>query len=125
VLPDVPTIAEAGFPGGEFDFWVGMLAPGKTPRDVLAKINAEVNRALASPDMKDRLTKLGGEPMNMSPGEFDAFMRKEHDVLGQLMRDAGATRAMMFLANARVFDGSAGAVPRRSAGARQPHCGGR
>src|SRR5213075_1318779 len=66
-LPDVPTIAEAGFPGGQFDFWVGMLAPGKTPKEVLAKINAEVNR------------------------EFDAFMRKEHDVLGQLMRDAGAT----------------------------------
>src|SRR4051794_20425540 len=91
VLPDVPTIAEAGFPGGEFDFWVGMLAPGKTPKDVLAKINAEVNRALASPDMKDRLAKLGGEGMKMSPAEFDAFMRKEHDVLGQLMRDAGAT----------------------------------
>ena len=40
--------------------------------------------------MKDRLAKLGGEPMKMSPGEFDAFMRKEHAVLGQLMRDAGA-----------------------------------
>src|SRR3954466_13032350 len=43
VLPDVPTIAEAGFPGGEFDFWVGMLAPGKTPKEVLAKINTEGN----------------------------------------------------------------------------------
>ena len=90
-LPDVPTIAEAGFPGGQFDFWVGLLAPSKTPKDLLAKINAEVNRALASPDMKDRLAKLGGDPMKMSPGEFDAFMKKEHDVLGQLMRDAGAT----------------------------------
>src|SRR5881394_1478498 len=83
-LPGVPTIAEAGFPGGEFDFWAGMLAPGKTPKDLLAKINAEVNRALASPEMKERLAKLGGEPMKMSPAEFDAFMRKEHDVLGQL-----------------------------------------
>ena len=90
-LPDVPTIAEAGFPGGQFDFWVGLLAPSKTPKDLLAKINAEVNRALASPDMKDRLAKLGGDPMKMSPSEFDAFMKKEHDVLGQLMRDAGAT----------------------------------
>ncbi len=89
-LPNVPTIAEAGFPGGEFDFWVGLLAPGKTPKDLLEKINAEVNRALASPDMKDRLAKLGGEPMKMSPGQFDAFLRKEHAVLGQLMRDAGA-----------------------------------
>ena len=89
-LPSVPTIAEAGFPGGEFDFWVGLLAPGKTPKDLLEKINAEVNRALASPDMKDRLAKLGGEPMKMSPEQFDAFLRKEHAVLGQLMRDAGA-----------------------------------
>ena len=89
-LPDVPTIAEAGYPGGQFDFWVGLLAPGKTPKDVVARINAEVNKALSSPDMKDRLAKLGGEPMNMSPEQYDAFMRKEHDVLGQLMRDAGA-----------------------------------
>jgi len=58
---------------------------------VLAKLNAEVNRALASPDMKDRLAKLGGEAMKMSPEQFDAFMRKEHAVLGRLMRDAGAT----------------------------------
>ena len=89
-LPDVPTIAEAGFPGGQFDFWVGLLAPAKTPKEIVAKINAEVNRALASPEMKDRLAKLGGEPMKMSPEQYDAFMRKEHDVLGQLMRDAGA-----------------------------------
>jgi len=89
-LPDVPTIAEAGYPGGQFDFWVGLLAPSKTPKDVIAKINSEVNKALASPDMRDRLAKLGGEPMHMSPEQYDAFMRKEHDVLGQLMRDAGA-----------------------------------
>ena len=57
---------------------------------IVARINAEVNKALSSPDMKDRLAKLGGEPMNMSPEQYDAFMRKEHDVLGQLMRDAGA-----------------------------------
>ena len=89
-LPNVPTIAEAGFPGGEFDFWVTMLAPGKTPKDVLEKINADVNRALASPDTKERLAKLGGEPMKMSLEQFDAFLRKEHAVLGRLMRDAGA-----------------------------------
>jgi tripartite-type tricarboxylate transporter receptor subunit TctC len=90
-LPNVPTIAEAGVAGGEFDFWVGMLAPAKTPKDVVEKINVQVNRALASPDMKDRLAKLGGEPMKMSPERFDAFIRKEHAVLGRLMREAGAT----------------------------------
>src|SRR3954467_625773 len=90
-LPNVPTIAEAGVAGGEFDFWVGMLAPAKTPKDVVEKINVQVNRALASPDMKDRLAKLGGEPMKMSPERFDAFIRKEHAGVGRLMLEAAAT----------------------------------
>ena len=90
-LPEVPTIAEAGYPGGEFNFWVGMLAPGKTSRDLLAKINAEVNKALKSPDVIDRLAKLGAEPMSMTPAQFDAFIRREHDELGKIMREAGVT----------------------------------
>ena len=88
-LPEVPTIAEAGYPGGEFNFWVAMLAPRKTPRDIVGKLNGEITRALNTPDMKDRLAKLGGEPMTMSPGQLDAFIRQEHDVLGKVMRDAG------------------------------------
>ncbi|HXM80866.1 MAG TPA: tripartite tricarboxylate transporter substrate-binding protein, partial [Burkholderiales bacterium] len=89
-LPNVPTIAEAGFAGGEFNFWVGLLAPAKTPRDIVAKLNAEINRALHSADMRDRLEKLGGEPMSMNAGQFDAFIRQEYEVLGKVMRDAGA-----------------------------------
>ena len=91
VLPDVPTIAEAGYPGGQFDFWLGMLAPAKTPRDVVIKVNAEINRALRSSDMIERLARLGSEPMAMTPDEFDAFIAKEYEVLGKIMRDAGAT----------------------------------
>ena len=90
VLPNVPTIAEAGFPGGEFIFWLGMLAPAKTPREVVTRINAEINRALKAPDVIDRLAKLGAEPITMDPGEFDAFIRREHDELGAIMRAAGA-----------------------------------
>ena len=89
-LPEVPTIAEAGYPGGEFNFWVGMLAPAKTPREVVAKVNAKVNKALKLPEVIDRLAKLGAEPMSMTPAEFDAFIRHEHDELGKIMRDAGA-----------------------------------
>jgi len=89
-LPEVPTIAEAGYPGGEFNFWVGMLAPAKTPREVVAKVNAEVNKALKLPEVIDRLAKLGAEPMSMTPAAFDAFIRHEHDELGKIMRDAGA-----------------------------------
>ena len=89
-LPEVPTIAEAGYPGGEFNFLVGMLAPAKTPREVVAKVNAEVNKALKLPEVIDRLAKLGAEPMSMTPAAFDAFIRHEHDELGKIMRDAGA-----------------------------------
>jgi tripartite-type tricarboxylate transporter receptor subunit TctC len=89
-LPDVPSVAEAGYPGGEFNFWLGMLAPAKTPGEIVAKVNAEVNRALKNEDMIQRLAKLGAEPMSMKPAEFDRFIRREHDELGKLMRDAGA-----------------------------------
>jgi tripartite-type tricarboxylate transporter receptor subunit TctC len=89
-LPEVPTIAEAGFPDAESTFWVAMLAPAKTPPEVVAKLNAEVNRTLRSPEVKERLTKLGTEAMSMTPGESDAFIRREHDALGRVMREAGA-----------------------------------
>ena len=88
-FPDVPTIAEAGFPRGEFNFWVGMLAPAGTPRDTLARLNAEIQRALQSPDMLERLAKLGAEPMSMSPQQYDAFIREEFSVLGEVMRASG------------------------------------
>lgn len=89
-LADVPTIAEAGFPGAELVFWLGMLAPAKTPRDIVAKLNGQVTRALHLADMKDRLAKLGGEPMSMKPEQFDEFIRQQYDALGKVMRDAGA-----------------------------------
>jgi tripartite-type tricarboxylate transporter receptor subunit TctC len=88
-FPEVPTIAEAGFPRGEFNFWVGMLAPAGTPRDIVQRLNREIQRALQSPDMSERLAKLGAEPMSMSPEQFDSFMKEEYDVLGEVMRASG------------------------------------
>lgn len=90
VLPDVPTIAEAGFPGGQFDFWVGMLAPARTPRDVVARINSEINRSQQTPDVKARLAKLGADSMPMTPDQFDAYLQEEANVLQKIMRAAGA-----------------------------------
>jgi tripartite-type tricarboxylate transporter receptor subunit TctC len=90
-LPDVPTIAEAGFPDGESTFWLAMLAPAKTPGDIVGKLNAEVLRALQSADVKERLAKLGTEAMLLTPAESDAFIRREYDVLGKVMRASGAT----------------------------------
>ena len=89
-FPDVPTIAEAGFPKGEFNFWVGVLAPAATPRDIVARLNEEINKALQVPDMKERFAKLGAEPMHMSPAQYDAFLRDEYNVLTEVMRASGA-----------------------------------
>jgi tripartite-type tricarboxylate transporter receptor subunit TctC len=90
VLPDVPTIAEAGFPGGQFDFWVGMLAPARTPAAVVSRLNAEIQKAEQEPDVRARLTKLGAEPMPMSPQQFDTYIQEEANVLQKVMRAAGA-----------------------------------
>ncbi len=89
-FPDIPTIAEAGFPKGEFNFWVGLLAPAATPRDIVARLNDEINKALRTPEMKERFARLGAEPMIMTPGEYDAFLRDEYNVLTEVMRAAGA-----------------------------------
>ena len=89
-FPDVPTIAEAGFPKGEFNFWVGLLAPAGTPKEIVARLNDEINKALATPEIKERLAKLGAEPMEMNPAQFDTFLRDEYNLLGDVMRASGA-----------------------------------
>jgi tripartite-type tricarboxylate transporter receptor subunit TctC len=90
-LPNVPTLGEAGFPDGESTFWLALLAPAKTPAELVAKVNAEVNRALNSQEIVQRLAKLGTDPMSMSPAESDAFIRREYHDLGAVMRAAGLT----------------------------------
>jgi tripartite-type tricarboxylate transporter receptor subunit TctC len=87
-LPNVPTVAEAGLPGFVFDFWIGLLAPSKTPKPVLAKLNAEVLRIVNLPEVKERMTTLGAEPMPMSPDQFDAYIKDEYTTLGAVMRSA-------------------------------------
>ena len=90
-LPDTPTMAEAGSPGGEFNFWIGLLAPARTPRDIVTKLNTEIARILQSPDVRERLGRLGAEPMPMSPEQFDGFMRDEYTALGRVIkRGSGA-----------------------------------
>ena len=87
-LPDVPTVAEAGLPGFVFDFWIGLLAPAKTPRPIVNKLNAEVRKVLAQPEVLERLSKLGAEPMPMTPERFDAYIKEEFNTLGAIMKAA-------------------------------------
>ena len=89
-LPDVPTLGEAGFPNAESTFWLALLAPAKTPAAIIDQVNSEVLRALQSTEMKERLAKLGTEPMSMSPAESNAFIAREYHELGKIMLDAGA-----------------------------------
>jgi tripartite-type tricarboxylate transporter receptor subunit TctC len=88
-LPNVPTLGEAGFPEGESTFWLALLAPARTSPEIVARLNAEVNRALTAPDVVERLAKLGTDPMPMTPAQSDAFIAREYHELGKIMRDAG------------------------------------
>lgn len=87
-LPDVPTVAEAGVPGFVFDFWIGLLAPAKTPRYIVNKLNLEVSKALAQPEVIERMAKLGAESMPMTPEQFDAYIKTEFTTLGAVMKAA-------------------------------------
>jgi tripartite-type tricarboxylate transporter receptor subunit TctC len=89
LLPNVPTIAEQGVAGFDYTLWVGLWGQAAMPADLVAKINADVRKALASPDLKERLTKLGTLPMDMSPQQFSAFVRREIEDTARVVKAAG------------------------------------
>ncbi len=77
VLPDVPTVAEAGVPGYETTIWLGIMAPAGTPKPIVDKLNAEINKVLENPEVVAEWAKQGATPMVMMPPEFDAFLRAD------------------------------------------------
>jgi len=89
LLPDVPTIAQAGVPGFDYTLWIGLWGPPGMPADVVDKINKAVNRVLASPDLAERLTNLGTLPMNMSSADFTRFVRSEVEDTARVLKAAG------------------------------------
>jgi tripartite-type tricarboxylate transporter receptor subunit TctC len=76
-VPDLPTISEAGVPGYDTGTWWGVLAPGKTPKHIVARLNGEINKILASEEMKSRLATEGAEPVLKSPEEFTALIKSD------------------------------------------------
>lgn len=88
-LPDVPTTVEAGYPNSDYRFWVGMFVPAKTPRDIVQRLYEETRKALALPNIQERLSALGGEPMEMTPDEWDKFIQAEIAMNADLVKAAG------------------------------------
>ena len=89
-LPNVPTVAESGFPGFEATDWKGIVAPAGTPAPIVARLNAEVVRALHTQEVADRLASEGSEPIGGSPEKFAQFIRDEGRKWGDIVRQSGA-----------------------------------
>jgi tripartite-type tricarboxylate transporter receptor subunit TctC len=88
LVPDVPTIAEAGLPKYAVNVWFGLLAPTGTPAEIVARLGAEVGRHVRSAEMRDRLTALGAEPVGNTPEQFAAFLKAEIARWAEVVRTA-------------------------------------
>ena len=90
VLPNVPTISEGGVPGYEAVIWLGIMAPKGTPKAIVDKLNAEIRKAVDSPDIKASWEKQGAVGMSMSPEEFDKFLRGDIEKWAKIVKISGA-----------------------------------
>ena len=88
VLPELPTVAEAGYPGFQSTAWVGLLAPAGTPKAIIDQVNAAVLKVMALPETRERMAGFGAEITTSSPEEFAAHIRSEMTKLGKVVRDA-------------------------------------
>jgi tripartite-type tricarboxylate transporter receptor subunit TctC len=89
ILPEVPTLAEAGVSGFDFTIWYGIWAPAGTAARVVNKLAKNVTRAVAAPDVRERLAKNGADPMTMTQAEFAHFVATEHESAARVIRAAG------------------------------------
>jgi tripartite-type tricarboxylate transporter receptor subunit TctC len=90
VMPEVPTIAESGIPGFEAISWFGLYAPAATPKETVNKLNADFNRVLQLPEVKDKLAAQGAEPIAMTPEQFAGYLRAEIVKWAKAIKDSGA-----------------------------------
>jgi tripartite-type tricarboxylate transporter receptor subunit TctC len=88
ILPDMPTIAESGVPGFDVSSWFGFFVPVKTPLDIIARISADTNAALAYPSIKARFDELGAVPKGSTPAELAAFLKSEIEKWGPVIQEA-------------------------------------
>jgi tripartite-type tricarboxylate transporter receptor subunit TctC len=88
-MPEVPTVAELGYPGYQATNWYAYVAPAKTPKDVIARLNRELVKALNDPAVKDLLNKQGLEPAPGTPEQLARFTKSEYDIWGRVVKEAG------------------------------------
>jgi tripartite-type tricarboxylate transporter receptor subunit TctC len=89
IVPDLPTVAEAGLPGYESVQWYGMLAPARTPRDIITRLHGEATRVLQQPEIKARFAGDGADPVGSTPEEFTRYIQSELTKWAKVARDAG------------------------------------
>jgi tripartite-type tricarboxylate transporter receptor subunit TctC len=90
VMPDVPTVAEAGVPGYEATIWLGVMAPAGTPNPIVQKLNSEIQTIIGLPEVKDAWAKQGAVPMHMSPTEFGKYMAQDIEKWAKVVKISGA-----------------------------------
>src|SRR5205823_11880506 len=89
VLPEIPTIAEAGVPGYESTIWLSIMAPAGTPKTIVDRLNAEINKVIARSDVKEAWDRQGAVPLLMTPGEFETYLRADIEKWAQVVKTAG------------------------------------
>ncbi len=89
LVPDVPTIVEAGFPKFSVSPWAGMFGPARMPRDVTERLNREINALLRRPDVRESLARQAFDPKGSSTQEFSAYVKEQYQIWGRAIRDAG------------------------------------
>jgi len=91
VAPELPTLAESALPGFAVFTWQAVLAPAGTPRDIVQRLNTEIVRAMALPDMKERFLSFGTDAATSTPEELGRFLAEEVAKIGRIVKDTGAT----------------------------------
>ena len=89
LLPNLPTTVELGYANSDYNFWLGMLISARTPREIVERLHRETNAIVQSPEVSDRIRKLGADPLSLTLAEFDAMIKRELEENAQLIRKAG------------------------------------
>ncbi len=90
IMPDVPTVSEAGVPGYESVIWLGLMAPAATPKPIIERLNSEIQKIASLPDVKEAWAKQGAVPMHMTPAEFGKFIEQDIQKWAKVVKISGA-----------------------------------